>query len=285
MLDILTHLFAAVCGQAPAHTWAPGGIFLPCCQRCTGLYAGAAVAAFLHWRFRPILSARFLEVHGVFLLLMAPFGFHWVAQGPVLRTVTGMLFGFGVVTFLWLAVGDRSPVNSGAGVSLPRPACTKGPRGKEVCAGGTSDNSPALQRWVLRPFRVSPEGTAEPGPDTFKRTFGPAGLSPSDTPPELPRHQWPYALGLGTAIVLVPLIAAKGGTLAAALLSALVACGALILTALTIAFILAVGAWLIRGLLRYGVTIQVALDHGRGGDGSSPVWIRQLTSPGDEPSP
>ena len=107
MLDVLSHLFAAVCGQNPVHTWAPGGILLPCCQRCTGLYVGAGVAALLHLWLRPRLSGRFLEIHGAFLLLMAPLGFHWVAQGPVLRTLTGALFGFGVVTFLWLPLNSR----------------------------------------------------------------------------------------------------------------------------------------------------------------------------------
>ena len=83
---------------------------LPCCQRCTGLYAGAALAALLHLWLRPKLSGRFLEVHGAFLLAMVPFGFHWVAQGPVLRTLIGVLFGFGVVTFLWLPVPSRARV-------------------------------------------------------------------------------------------------------------------------------------------------------------------------------
>jgi uncharacterized membrane protein len=104
MLELLDHLFAAVCGQNPDHTWAPGGIPLPCCQRCTGLYVGACAAAMLHYWLRPKLTGRFLEMHGVFLLAMAPFGFHWVPQGPVVRTITGMLFGFAVVTFLWLPV-------------------------------------------------------------------------------------------------------------------------------------------------------------------------------------
>jgi uncharacterized membrane protein len=107
MLEILHHLFGAVCGQNPVHTWAPGGLLLPCCQRCLGLYAGAGIAALLHLWLRPPLTGRFLEVHGGFLLLMAPFGFHWLPQGPVLRTVTGLLFGFGLFAFLWLPISRR----------------------------------------------------------------------------------------------------------------------------------------------------------------------------------
>jgi uncharacterized membrane protein len=106
MPEILAHWFAAVCGQDPGHTWAPGGILLPCCQRCTGLYVGAGVAVLLHLWLRPRLGSRFLEIHGAFLLAMVPFGFHWVAQGPTLRTLSGGLFGFAVATFLWLPFGN-----------------------------------------------------------------------------------------------------------------------------------------------------------------------------------
>ena len=103
MLDPLAHFFSAVCGQNPAHTWAPGGLMLPCCERCTGLYVGAFVAALLQWRLKPQCSNRFLQIHGGFLLLMIPYGYHWLPQGAVLRTITGVLFGFGLVTYLWLA--------------------------------------------------------------------------------------------------------------------------------------------------------------------------------------
>jgi uncharacterized membrane protein len=115
MLELFAHWFAAVCGQDPGHTWGPGGILLPCCQRCTGLYVGAGLAALLHFWVRPRMSGRFLEIHGAFLVVMIPFGFHWMGQGSVLRTVTGVLFGFAVVTFLWLPLGQR------AGEPLSRP--------------------------------------------------------------------------------------------------------------------------------------------------------------------
>jgi len=107
MLQLASDLFGAVCGQNPDHTWAPGGILLPCCERCTGLYVGAIVAAVLHFWLRPRLNGRFLEVHGLFLLLMAPLGLHWVPQGPVVRTSSGVLFGFGVVTFLWAPLASH----------------------------------------------------------------------------------------------------------------------------------------------------------------------------------
>jgi len=102
MLEFLGHCFGFLCGQDPEHTWAPGGLLLPCCQRCLGLYVGAGVAAWLHWRLRPELSSRFLETHGIFLLLMAPCGLHWLPQNPLLRTISGVLFGFGMASFLWV---------------------------------------------------------------------------------------------------------------------------------------------------------------------------------------
>jgi uncharacterized membrane protein len=121
MHEIFAHWFAAVCGQDPGHTWAPGGILLPCCQRCTGLYPGAGVAALLHLWLRPRLSGRFLEIHGAFLLVMIPLGFHWITQGPVLRTISGVLFGFGVVTFLWLPLSRTMEEWKGkSGVRIPK---------------------------------------------------------------------------------------------------------------------------------------------------------------------
>jgi len=87
--------------------WAPGGTLLPFCQRCTGFYAGAAVALVLHLGLRIRPTARFLQVHGGFLLLMIPLGYHWVPQDALVRGVSGVLFGSGVVSFLWLLPGPR----------------------------------------------------------------------------------------------------------------------------------------------------------------------------------
>lgn len=137
MQDLLQTLFGCVCGQNPMHTWTPGGQALPSCQRCTGVYAGAFIAALLHLGKRPALTRRFLEVHGLMLLLMLPFGFHWVDQGPVLRGISGVLFGAGVFTFLWLPVRQ-----TGCGLKTdPRPSA------RVIYAGGltlASAGVPAL---------------------------------------------------------------------------------------------------------------------------------------------
>jgi uncharacterized membrane protein len=103
----LTALFGLVCGQLPAHTSLPGGIPLPFCQRCTGLYTGAAVAAALHVALRIRASERFLQVHGGFLLLMVPLGFHWLPQNALVRMTSGVVFGAGVVAYLWLTAAPR----------------------------------------------------------------------------------------------------------------------------------------------------------------------------------
>jgi uncharacterized membrane protein len=105
--EFLTRAFGLVCGQHTDHTWAPGGLLLPFCQRCTGLYGGAALTLVLLLVCRPALTGWFLRVHGLFLLAMAPFGFHWVPQGPEVRTLTGWGFGAGLVVLLWWWPGER----------------------------------------------------------------------------------------------------------------------------------------------------------------------------------
>lgn len=103
----LQSLFAYVCGQNPDHTCSFAGLSLPFCERCTGLYVGAFFAFLLHLLLCPAMKGRFLSAHGAFLLVMAPFGFHWIEHGAVLRVGTGLLFGFGTVTFLLLPFQRR----------------------------------------------------------------------------------------------------------------------------------------------------------------------------------
>ena len=207
MLELLFHLFAGVCGQNPGHTWAPGGVLLPCCQRCTGLYAGAGVAMLLHLWVKPRLTGRFLEIHGAFLLVMAPFGLHWVAQGPGLRTALGALFGFGIVTYLWLPLASGSRERWWLGLGTPKrrrgTSNIQHPtsnirglhRGRPLDAGGS--------RWDVGCFRISAMQC--------------------------------YFLALAAALVLLPLAAKFGGLLAAIVLCALLAWGAVAILLLTAA--------------------------------------------------
>lgn len=96
----LTRLFAHLCGQQ--HVWMLAGARLPFCQRCTGLYVGAFMAVVLISALRLRPNRFQYWVHGGFLLLMIPYGFHLLPQGPIVRTSTGFLFGAGLVYFLAL---------------------------------------------------------------------------------------------------------------------------------------------------------------------------------------
>ena len=107
MEEILHQLFGCVCGQYPAHTWSPGGEALPLCQRCSGLYVGALVAALLHLAQRPAPTPRWLWLNGAFLFFMVPSAAHWIPQNPELRCASGILFGAGLVAFLWLTLPEN----------------------------------------------------------------------------------------------------------------------------------------------------------------------------------
>jgi len=104
MLETVRHVSGWVCGQNPAHSWSPGGELLPLCQRCTGVYVGAFIAALFHLAWRPAPTTRWLWLNGAFLLLMVPFGFHWIPQNAELRCGSGIFFGFGLVGFLRLTL-------------------------------------------------------------------------------------------------------------------------------------------------------------------------------------
>ena len=113
MLELFRHVFGWVCGQNPAHTWSPGGELLPLCQRCTGVYAGAFVAALLHLACRPAPTTRWLWLNGAFLLFMLPSGYYWIPQNANLRCASGILFGFGLVAFLGLTLPRKAVIKSG----------------------------------------------------------------------------------------------------------------------------------------------------------------------------
>lgn len=114
MRELVWQAFSLVCGQNPEHTWTFGQAPLPFCQRCTGLYAGACLCLGLHWILRPRYGGRFIAWHCLFLLLAAPFGFHLIQDGPLLRALTGVLCGFGIGTFLWFV-----PATTWGGVDVP----------------------------------------------------------------------------------------------------------------------------------------------------------------------
>jgi uncharacterized membrane protein len=98
-------IFSFVCGQQ--HNWVVGGEELPFCQRCTGLYVGALPALLVYLRIRPKATNGLLWLHGMCLLVMAPFGYHLVAQNGAARMLTGQLFAIGLIYYLTLLAADR----------------------------------------------------------------------------------------------------------------------------------------------------------------------------------
>jgi uncharacterized membrane protein len=104
-MGVLRHLFSLVCGQV--NCWHAGGIASVACQRCTGLYVGALIAAALFAIFRPRPTSLSLWLHGLAMLAIIPFGYHLVPHGAILRALTGQLFGYGMAYYLLLVPADR----------------------------------------------------------------------------------------------------------------------------------------------------------------------------------
>ena len=99
-MEFLHHFFSLVCGQA--HNWTLGGQALPFCERCTGLNIGGIYAFLVIVFFRPPRSRLYLSLHGLLLLLMIPFGYHYVSEDSIVRTITGQFFAVGLTYFLLL---------------------------------------------------------------------------------------------------------------------------------------------------------------------------------------
>jgi uncharacterized membrane protein len=103
-MNWLAQIFSHVCGQV--HCWAPGGVAMPVCERCLGLYLGALWSLGLIVTLRAAPSRALVWLHGMAMLAMLPFGYHLVPHGPTVRTVTGFLFGVGMVYYLVLIPAD-----------------------------------------------------------------------------------------------------------------------------------------------------------------------------------
>jgi hypothetical protein len=99
-LEFVTQIFDFLCSQY--HQCIVGGVSLPFCQRCTGLYVGAAMAGGAVLLCRPRPTALYLWAHGLMLLQMVPFGYHLLPQVGFLRMLTGQMFGIGLIGYLVL---------------------------------------------------------------------------------------------------------------------------------------------------------------------------------------
>jgi hypothetical protein len=104
-METLTAIFGHLCGQG--RPFMIDGAPLPVCQRCLGLYAGAAMtAAWLLasgvWR-RGLPDRRTMWVHAAMLMAAMLGGMHLLDPGPAWRLVCGLWTGH--VAMLWLVGG------------------------------------------------------------------------------------------------------------------------------------------------------------------------------------
>lgn len=101
-METLINIFSHVCGQQ--HPLVIDGAALPVCQRCFGLYAGAAltglwlIASGL-WR-RGLPETRVVLVHSALLVAAMLGGMHVIGGGPAWRILCGLWTGH--VAMFWL---------------------------------------------------------------------------------------------------------------------------------------------------------------------------------------
>jgi len=106
-------IFGLLCGRNPDHSFLAGGEQFPLCQRCAGIYAGAAAAALLDLVFRPRRGRLSVAIESLFILQIAPMGLGLIAGGPFLRTLSGWLFGLGLAGVLRAAAAPAGAAEAG----------------------------------------------------------------------------------------------------------------------------------------------------------------------------
>jgi uncharacterized membrane protein len=113
--DLADAVFGFLCGRNPDHSFMVGGYQFPLCQRCAGIYAGAALSLVLDLGFRPRRGRLFLTVQSLFIFQIAPLGLGLIAGGPFLRTLSGCLFGLGLGGLLRAAAVPAPPAEPARG--------------------------------------------------------------------------------------------------------------------------------------------------------------------------
>ncbi|MBE3096455.1 MAG: DUF2085 domain-containing protein [Planctomycetes bacterium] len=132
---MLTEFFSHVCGQGRAFVL--DGEALPLCQRCLGLYAGAALtglwilATGLWRRALPERSAAYANI--VMLLAAMAGGVHWLDAGPTWRLVCGLWTGH--VAMLWLTGGAGHLLRLAGREPFEDPPWPRGLRVQALAAG------------------------------------------------------------------------------------------------------------------------------------------------------
>ena len=107
-MDTLSAIYSHICSQG--RCFAIDGCPLPVCQRCLGLYAGAALTlvwllAARPWR-RGLPPVGVLAAHVAILLAALLGGLHVIDPGPRWRMVCGL--GTGHVIVVWLICGSAA---------------------------------------------------------------------------------------------------------------------------------------------------------------------------------
>jgi len=119
-MDLFTSAYAHVCGQG--RCFVADGAALPVCQRCMGLYVGAALTSawifsFHVWR-RGLPSWRIFLIHAVILLTAMLGGIHVLDFGPSWRLLCGLWTGHAFV--LWLVGSAQHLRNASLSIAPTR---------------------------------------------------------------------------------------------------------------------------------------------------------------------
>jgi uncharacterized membrane protein len=105
--------FSTVCHQLPGRSPHVDGHQLAACHRCFGIYAGIILGALIMPLGRDILADwRAYVVPGI-AMAVAPAGLDWLGgmlgfwtTGPVVRAITGAVFGMVGGAFILIAIRD-----------------------------------------------------------------------------------------------------------------------------------------------------------------------------------
>jgi uncharacterized membrane protein len=107
METMIQSLFDWICAQPLDRTWCLGGDYLPFCERCTGLYVGAAVAFVFQILFRTRPGPCGLACYGLLLGQVAAFKLNLLPESALLRTLSGFGLGYALIGLLCLVPGER----------------------------------------------------------------------------------------------------------------------------------------------------------------------------------
>ena len=240
-MDTLTYIFSHICGQG--RPFVLDGEALPVCQRCLGLYAGAALtglwilASGLWRRGLPERSAAY--AHIVMLLAAMAGGVHWLDGGPAWRLVCGLWTGH--VAMLWLV--------GGAGHFLR--LAGRAPLG--ICAAGLlTRRAEARRRPARRGGSVKMVGAEHPPYMNGNSATGP-GDPPRQVLADPPRQvfedpPWPrglrvQALAAGPVLAAVAFVFTPFISTGWPVAAALVVAGAVFLTLALLLAAVGIGAW------------------------------------------